>query len=141
MELLFPNEYIQNISERMDLYKRLDSISDEENLVAFEHELTDRFGELPIVSKELIQVVRLRWLCSDMGIEKLVMKNGKMTAYFVSDFNSKYYQSQVFGNILLYAQSHPRRTQFREQNGKRSLLVSSIDSITMAYNIFMEIKG
>ena len=140
LELLFPATYIGNISERMDLYRRLDNVKDEDNLQVFEKELVDRFGLLPIVSQELIQVVRLRWLSAMMGIEKLQIKNGRMIAYFISNLSSPYYQSNAFGRILSYAQSHPRQTQFREQHGKRSLLVSTVDSIQKAYMLFAEIE-
>ncbi len=140
LELLFPSDYVQNISERMDLYRRLDTINNEEDLQHFEKELNDRFGPLPFVSIELIQVVRLRWLCAALGIEKIQMKHGRLTAYFISNPSSPYYQSETFGAMLLFAQTHPRNTQFREINGKRSLLLSGIDTIQKAYTIFKDIR-
>ncbi len=140
LELLFPSDYVQNISERMDLYRRLDTINNEEDLQHFEKELIDRFGPLPFVSIELIQVVRLRWLCAALGIEKIQMKHGRLTAYFISNPSSPYYQSETFGAMLLFAQTHPRNTQFREINGKRSLLLSGIDTIQKAYTIFKDIR-
>ncbi len=140
LELLFPSEYVQNISERMDLYRRLDNIKNEEELQSFEKELVDRFGPLPFVSAELVQVVRLRWLCAALGVEKVQMKNGRLTAFFISNVSSPYYQSHIFGAILLYAQTNPRSTQFRENHGKRSLLISGIDTIQKAYAVFSTIQ-
>jgi transcription-repair coupling factor (superfamily II helicase) len=140
LELLFPAEYVQNISERMDLYRRLDNIKNEEELQSFEKELVDRFGPLPFVSTELVQVVRLRWLCAALGVEKVQMKNGRLTAFFISNISSPYYQSHIFGAMLLFAQTNPRSTQFRENHGKRSLLISGIDTIQKAYAMFSDIQ-
>ena len=140
LELLFPADYVQNVSERMYLYRRMDSMTDEKNLQIFEHEMIDRFGPLPEVSQELIQVVRLRWLCAQLGIERVLLKNNRITAYFISNMASPYYQSETFGKILVFVQAHPRATQLREQNGKRSLLINNISSVQVAYNMFLSIE-
>lgn len=79
-------------------------------------------------------------LCAALGIEKIQMKHGRLTAYFISNPSSPYYQSETFGAMLLFAQTHPRNTQFREINGKRSLLLSGIDTIQKAYTIFKDIR-
>ncbi|MBU0763221.1 MAG: transcription-repair coupling factor, partial [Bacteroidetes bacterium] len=107
MELLFPEEYIENVSERIRLYRELDSIETEERLQAFEKQLTDRFGKLPEQSRELLNVVRLRKLAIDLGFEKIILKNDVFIGHFVSDPQSAYYRSPVFGKMLQYVQRQP----------------------------------
>lgn len=132
MELLFPAEYIESVSERMDLYRRLDDIKTEDKLTAFEKELEDRFGPIPPVAQELISVVRLRWLCMKCGVEKAVLKRERLTLYFINNFDSIYYQSDNFNNMLLYAMNHPQTTEFKEEGAKRYMTVRHVQTIADA---------
>ena len=102
LELLFPEEYISNISERMNLYRELDQIQRQEDLQLFEKGLIDRFGPLPGPSQDLLQVVNLRQLANRLGFEKIVLKNEKMIGYFVSNQDSPLYKSKVFTRILSF---------------------------------------
>ena len=136
LELLFPVEYVENISERIDLYRRLDNMQNEEKLIALENELVDRFGPIPEITKELINVVRLRQLGMQLGIEKLTLKNKRLTAYFISNFDSPYYQSPIFNKILEYALSHYHTCKFKEDKGKRLLQIEPINSVSKALEIF-----
>lgn len=140
LELLFPSEYIESISERMDLYRRLDAIKTEDKLIAFEKELEDRFGPIPDIAKELISVVRLRWLCMKCGVEKAVLKRERLTLYFINNFDSVYYQSNNFNNALIYATNHYLTTQFKEENGKRFMQIKEIKTISDALNSLKEIN-
>ncbi len=135
MELMFPASYIENVSERISLYRELDSIKNEEALQAFQERLTDRFGPIPDEGRELILVVRLRWLAMRLGIEKLILKNGQMLVYLIANLQSPYYQSAVFGQILRYATNNPYRCKLREQNGKRSVVFSDVNKPADALNI------
>jgi transcription-repair coupling factor (superfamily II helicase) len=139
MELLFPDQYIQSISERMLLYRELDSLGTEESLHQFELGLTDRFGPLPAASKELLEVVRLRWIAIDLGMERIIMKNKKMICYFVSDQKSPYYQSPVFTKVLQYIQKNPGRCRMKEKEGKLSLRFDPVETIVTAKTILTEI--
>jgi transcription-repair coupling factor (superfamily II helicase) len=129
LELLFPDFYISNISERIRLYRELDNIETEEKLKEFETHLVDRFGPLPEPSQELLKVVRLRRLSMTLGFEKLVLKNKKLLIYFISDQTSAYYQSPVFSKILAFVQKQPKRFQMKEGNNKLTLTISHIDSL------------
>jgi transcription-repair coupling factor (superfamily II helicase) len=139
MELLFPDYYISNATERIHLYRKLDNMKEEEELQTFEHELTDRFGKLPPPSKDLLEVVRLRWLAMDLGFEKLILKNKRMIAYFVSDQESPYYQSPVFRNILETIQKNHTKYNLEEKNNKLSLSFSNITDIYKAWHALSEI--
>ena len=140
LEIGFPQDYVENISERITLYRELDSLSDETALVNFQKRLIDRFGILPPAAEELLQVVRLRWLCMRMGIEKIILKMNRMTIYFPQNKDSAYYQSEIFGKIIDYMVLKPRRCQLREQNERRSAVILNIKSIADAWNLLTQIS-
>jgi transcription-repair coupling factor (superfamily II helicase) len=134
MELLFPDSYISNISERVRLYRELDNIETEENLNAFQENLIDRFGNIPSQTSELINVVRLRWNAIDLGIEKIILKNKKMVAYFISDQESAFYKSPVFSRILNYIQENPKEMKMKELKGKLIITFENTQSISESIN-------
>ncbi len=136
IELLFPDDYIENVSERISLYRELDGLENEDAFTAFVIRLRDRFGEIPEKSLSLIDVVRLRWLAIRFGVEKLVLKNERMTAFLVSNPQSVYYQSEYFGRMLRYITNNPHRCQIRETNGKRSVVFSPIKTVEEAKRVF-----
>jgi transcription-repair coupling factor (superfamily II helicase) len=124
-EILFPDDYINSIKERLNLYTKLNSIQDEDGLSNFEKELIDRFGDLPKEARDLINSVRLKWIAASIGLEKLILKKGKMVGYFLSDQESKFYNTSRFRSILQYVHSHPRQCKMQEKqtrNGLRLLL-------------------
>lgn len=141
MELMFSSDYIENVSERITLYRELDSIDNEADLLEFEKRIEDRFGKIPDQSKNLLLVVRLRWLAIKYGIERLVLKNERMTAFLVSNPLSSYYQSENFGKILQFVATHPRQCQLRDQQNRRSVVVSMVRTVNQAYHILSEIDG
>lgn len=139
MELLFSQDYIENVSERIAMYRELDNINNEADLADFEKRLEDRFGKIPEKGQSLLQVVRLRWLAMQFGVEKLVLKNEKMLAFLVSNAQSTYYQSEKFGKILKYMTMHPRQCQLREQNARRSVVFNDVKWVEKAFFIWKEI--
>ncbi|WP_029034496.1 transcription-repair coupling factor [Salinimicrobium terrae] len=133
-ELLFPDDYINNISERLNLYTQLNNLKTEEELQKFEAELVDRFGELPAEAEDLLNSVRIKWIASKIGLEKIVMKQGKLIGYFIADQQSRFYQSKAFTRVLQYVQTHPHSCTMKEKktrSGLRLLLtferVNSVD--------------
>lgn len=138
-ELLFPDEYVNNITERLNLYNELGSIKDEEGLVAFEAKLVDRFGALPKQAQALLISMRIKWIATKMGLEKLVLKQGKMVGYFVGDQQSDYYQSPAFRKVLQFVQRHQTLAKMKEKqtkNGLRLLLTfENIKSLKKALDL------
>lgn len=136
-ELLFPDAYINNISERLHLYTALNEVKNEGELAEFERRLTDRFGALPDQARDLLDSVRIKWIAREMGLEKVVMKQGSLIGYFVGDQQSDYYQSSAFRKVLDYVQEHPEECRIKEKEtrkGLRLLLVfKGIDSIRAAH--------
>jgi transcription-repair coupling factor (superfamily II helicase) len=120
-ELLFPDEYINNISERLNLYNELGNIKEEKGLLTFEQKLIDRFGLLPDSAKDLLDSLRLKWMAIEIGIEKLIMKQGKMIGYFVSDQQSDYYQTQAFRKVIQFVQQNPKLCRMKEKDTKQGL--------------------
>ncbi|WP_443933434.1 transcription-repair coupling factor [Phocaeicola coprocola] len=138
LELLFPNEYIPSSSERMLLYRELDKLELDRDVEAFKGRLVDRFGKIPPEGEELIRIVPLRRLAKRLGVEKAVLKGGKMILYFVSNPDSPYYQSAAFGKIIDYMAKYPRVCNLREQNGRRSMIVKDITDVDSAVRILQE---
>lgn len=139
MELLLPPYYVPQESERISLYKELDGIERELDLQKFKMHLEDRFGKIPDVTLELLRIPRLRYLARRLGIEKIGLKQSNMYLYFVDDSNKAYYQSPMFGRLLNYLQSNPRRCRIREKNGRRSFAISNVPTVEEAVSILQEI--
>ncbi|MCX6256725.1 MAG: transcription-repair coupling factor [Bacteroidia bacterium] len=135
LELLFPQEYISNISERIKLYRELDSIVDEPSLLEYENRLIDRFGELPAPSEELLNVVRLRWVAEKNGFEKIILKGGMMICYFISDPESSYYKSKTFSKVLEFVQKQKRLCQMKEIKNKLILSFEGVNNVKDAISL------
>lgn len=135
LEILFPEQYIESISERVRLYRELDNIKTEEEIGKFESQLKDRFGELPEPCIELLDVVRLRWVSLDLGIEKVILKTGKLVLYFISDQQSAFYQSAQFSKVLKFLQTQPVPCKMKETKNKLSLSFEKIKNIKKASEI------
>ncbi len=142
-EILFPDDYISVISERLSLYSELSNINTTENLQLFESKLIDRFGELPIQVTDLLDSVRLKWAAKHIGLERLILKRDKMIGYFISNQDSSFYESPIFTRVLSFVQSQPRKCTMKEKqtkNGLRLLLsFNEITSVQKALNILKEI--
>jgi transcription-repair coupling factor (superfamily II helicase) len=129
LQILIPENYITNISERLALYNQLDNIANEKELEDYQKSLIDRFGNLPDEVKNLIKIVRIRWKGEEIGFEKLSLKNNILKAYFVSSERSEYFESGKFGKILDYVKSNPRRCSLKEFKGKPLLTIENIATI------------
>ena len=120
-ELLFPDNYINSISERLSLYNELSNTKNDTALETYEKNLVDRFGELPEEAKDLLDSVRIKWVAKKLGLEKIVMKKGKLIGYFVSDQQSPYYQTPMFSSVIRFVQLNPTVCQIKEKQTKSGL--------------------
>lgn len=141
LELMFPVTYIPNDAERVAIYRELDNMETELEILDFIERMEDRFGKMPKQGKELIRIVRLRRLARPLGIEKIMLKNGKMSLNLVSDSESPYYQSAAFGKLLNYVQVHPRNCKLREAGKKKSLVIDNVKTVETAVVTLEEISG
>ncbi|MDP5158534.1 MAG: transcription-repair coupling factor [Flaviramulus sp.] len=142
-ELLFPDSYVNNIAERLNLYTQLNNLKTEVELHTFETELIDRFGELPKEVTDLLNSVHIKWLATKIGFEKIIMKQGKLIGYFINDQKSNFYLSANFTKVLQYVQSHPNECKMKEKqtrNGLRLMLsFDNIKSVKKALNTLQPI--
>ena len=139
LEILFPASFVPQESERILLYQELDNMEREDEVEAFCKRLEDRFGKIPKQARELILIVALRRKAKMLGIEKIVLKQGRMTMFFVSAENAAYYQSNAFGRILTYLQKNVRRCELREVKARRSMVVANVRSVEEADSIITTI--
>ena len=138
-EVLIPEDYVSNISERLQLYNELDNIETEEELQKYIETIRDRFGSLPDQVLDLVKLVRLRWLAEKLGFEKLTIKNDVLKGQFVSSDNNKFYNSDVFGDVLSYVQAHPRTCRLKEHKDRLLLIINNIEHVEAAINTFNSI--
>lgn len=140
LQLLIPEVYVSSLTERLLLYRELDNITKEEDLVIFENNMRDRFGPIPNEAIELISLVRMRWQAMKLGFEKLTLKNGKLLTYFISKPDSDYFNSPMFKSALLFAQKFPNRCMLKEQNNRLWLTIEDVTSIKKASEVFTQIE-
>lgn len=146
-EILFPDDYVNNITERLNLYNKLSDLKTENELMQFEKELEDRFGELPVQVVDLLNSVRVKWIAIKMGLERVVMKQGKFVGYFIADQQSGFYQSDAFNKVLQFVQSQSGLVKIKEKqtrSGLRLLLsfehVKSVKQALVVLDRFMDPK-
>jgi transcription-repair coupling factor (superfamily II helicase) len=140
-EALIPDDYVQSAEERLRLYRELNEAKDEEQVQRFESEMVDRFGKIPDIVQRLTDIVRLRLLAIDLGMERIVFKNKTFICFFVSQQDSPFYTSEVFAGIVEYIKHHPRNCQMKDNAEKLSLSISPVISVADALKIIREMKG
>lgn len=138
LELLLPANYVTGSSERMLLYRELDSLNLDKEVVAFRGRLEDRFGPIPPETEELLRIVPLKRLAARLGAEKVFLKAGRMTLFFVSNPDSPFFQSTAFGKVIAYMMAYTRRCELREPNGKRSMVIKSVENVETAVSVLQE---
>jgi transcription-repair coupling factor (superfamily II helicase) len=136
LEILIPQEYITNTSERLRLYNDLDNVETDEALLTLQNSTKDRFGALPEPVNELIKSVRLRWLGRDFGLDKIVLKNSAMKLHILEGKKDAYFLSPAFKSLIQFAQNHPRRCKIKEQNQKLIFSIDHIHSLDDSFPIF-----
>ncbi|MBK7627092.1 MAG: transcription-repair coupling factor [Bacteroidales bacterium] len=139
LEIMFPDEYISNISERIRLYKELNEIDTEESLVAFEKKLTDRFGVIPPPAEALLDIVRIKWIAVRLGVEKILLKNNLLIANFIADHNSSFYRSAIFISIMNYVNKKQHRMSMKQKATRLSLTITDVKTVKGAINVLNNI--
>lgn len=139
-ELLIPDRFIENTTERLNIYKQLDEAQTEEELAVIAQNLEDRFGALPKQVLSLIDAIRMRRRAMHLGFEKLLLKGGKMVAYFISKQDSEYYNSSAFKSILQFAQQNPKRCVLKEQGARFYISIQNVSSVQDVMTIFNSIE-
>ena len=132
LELLFPALYVPDSNERILLYRELDSITEERDIIAFKSRMRDRFGKIPPEGEELIRMVSLRRKAQSLGVEKIYLKGGKMNLFLVDTRNERYYTSETFGAIMAYMPASPFTCHVREGDGRCIITVENVKNVETA---------
>jgi len=123
IEMLIPDAYIPVIQERLLLYTELDTISDEAGLSSFKIKLKDRFGTIPKQVDELVDALRLRWICKELGFERLSYKNNKLRCFFIANAQSSYFESELFQKLLKFVSTDGQKMGLTLKQSKNFLIV------------------
>jgi transcription-repair coupling factor (superfamily II helicase) len=140
-EIMFPDDYVSSIPERIRLYKELNEIRDESTLSSYETHLKDRFGPLPPPALALLDLVRLKWIASETGIEKIILKNNTLVANFVTDPSSQFYRSPLFLSVMNFVNRKQGIMTVKQNNNKLSLTVRDISSVAQAITLFNRMQA
>jgi transcription-repair coupling factor (superfamily II helicase) len=135
LEVRIPDDYVNNVNERLSLYQEMDNLKNEEELSAFGAKLIDRFGPLPRQVNELIVSFKLRWLAQNLGLERLVIKGGKMVGYFIQNPQSPFYETATFTQLLNHIQRNAQNCKMSEQNDRLRIIFSDVKHIKHAFEI------
>ena len=141
LEVRIPDDYVNNVAERLSLYQEMDNLKDEAELQKFSEMLVDRFGPLPKQVNELVLSFRLRWLAEEIGLERLVIKSGKMVGYFISNPQSPFYETDMFQQVLNYIQRNGQGCKLSEQNDKLRIIFADVKHIKHAFEQISTIIG
>ena len=139
LDLCFPDSFVPDGSERILLYRELDSMEREADIQRFRDRLQDRFGQIPKQADELIRLVTLRRMGRELGIEKIYLKAGRMSLFFVANPDSPYYESEAFGAILAFIGQNPLTCRLREDGTKRSLIITDVPDVERAISLLQSI--
>ena len=132
---LIPDSYIDLTAEKIRIYKELDSLSSDKELEKMKTRMTDRFGKIPVELERLFDIVRIRQLGKELGFEKIIIKNGVMIAFFITNPLSQYYRSDRFSKVLEKISQHPKLFEVKQPDGRLRIMVRNVDGISKAYDI------
>ena len=136
---LIPDSYIDMTAEKIRIYKELDSLTSEKDLSNMKNRLTDRFGKMPVELKRLFDIVRIRQLGQKLGFEKIIIKNGVMIAFFITNPLSQYYRSDRFSKVLENVNLNPKLFEIKQPDGRLRIMVRNVDGISKAYDILKKL--
>ena len=140
LEVLLPDSYVSSGTERLVLYKELNSLSTEEELEAFRSRLIDRFGPLPRPTEELVRTITLRRMAKEFGIERLLLQQGRMVCFFVASKDNPFYQSANFMKLIQYVQSHPDNARLKEKDSRLTLSLANVTTISEAVRLLISLN-
>ncbi|MFM6975837.1 MAG: transcription-repair coupling factor [Sphingobacteriaceae bacterium] len=140
-EVLIPNEYVTSLGERYNLYSELSKLETEDQLIQFEKQLIDRFGPIPEVVKGLFDTLRMQWLGKAIGLEKISLKKNVLRGYFVSNKQSPYFESDAFGRVLQFVQTHPRACNLKEVKDTLRIAFDGVFALSQAIDLLSQIAA
>ena len=136
---LIPDSYIDLTAEKIRIYKELDSLTSDKEIEQMKVKLADRFGPLPEELLRLFEIVRIRQLGLKLGLEKIIIKNGVMIAFFISNPLSQYYKSERFEKILENITNNPMLFELKQNDNRLRIFVRNVESLSKAYNVLKKL--
>jgi transcription-repair coupling factor (superfamily II helicase) len=136
---LIPDSYIDMTAEKIRIYKELDSLTSDKDMEQLKKKLEDRFGALPVELKRLFDIVKIRQLGQKLGFEKIIIKNGVLIAFFISNPLSQYYRTDRFSKILENVSLHPNLFELKQNDSKLRIFSRNIDSVAKAYDVLKKL--
>jgi transcription-repair coupling factor (superfamily II helicase) len=136
---LIPDDYIDMTAEKIRIYKELDSLSSEKEMENLKKKLSDRFGAIPEELSRLFDIVKIRQLGQKSGFEKIIIKNGVMIAFFISNPLSQYYRSDRFSKILESISVNPNLFELKQNDNRLRIFVRNVDTLSKAYDILKKL--
>ena len=140
LEVRIPDDYVNNVNERLSLYQELDNLKNTEELDTYALQLKDRFGPIPKEVKELLFSFQLRWLAQELGLERLVIKSTKLVGYFISNSQSEFFETPVFSNLLNKITAIGEGYRLVQQNEKLRLVIEPVKHIKDAFEKLSVLK-
>ena len=140
LEVRIPDDYVNNVNERLSLYQELDNLKNQNELDDYAKQLVDRFGPLPREVKELLFSFQLRWLAQELGLERLVIKSSKLVGYFITNPQSPFYETDTFTNLLNKIMSIGEGYRLVQQNDKLRMVIEPIRHIKDAFEKLTDLK-
>jgi len=141
LEILIPDTYVENITERLTLYSRLDNCTDEDELLAFHAELNDRFGLIPGPVEDLFTTVRCRRMAVSLGFERMTLKDDILKCYFVNNPDSPYFESEVFKGLLEFIQNRTLKGRLKQTGKNFMLIVDDIRTMEQLFELLSRMTG
>ena len=141
LEVLIPDDYVSNIRERVALYKELNELETDEQLEDYKLRLKDRFGPLPQATEELVETIKLRRLAKEIGVEKLILRENRMTCNFVTNPQNPFYQSDSFAKVITYVQRNPETCHMKETQEKLSLTFNDVNTLGVALQLLENVMS
>ena len=137
---MIPDSYIDITAEKIRIYKQLDNLSNDKEIERIREGLKDRFGDLPQEAENLFEVVKIRNLGEKLGFEKIIIKNGMMIMFFISNPMSPYYKTKVFSDILVKVGANERLFNLKQTEGKLKIVSRGIDSLPVAMSMLKKLR-
>jgi transcription-repair coupling factor (superfamily II helicase) len=140
LEILIPDDYVENITERLSLYTRLDNCENDEELDLMKLELTDRFGAIPKPVEDLFTTVQCRKLAVSLGFEKMSLKDEIMRCFFINRPDSPYFESGTFNRILSFLQTETNKAKLKQTGRLFLLVVEQVKSMNDIYRFLKQMN-
>ena len=139
---LIPDDYIDVNAEKIRIYKDMDSAGEGKQLDRIHSMMEDRFGKMPPEVERLFDIVRIRNIAASLGFEKVIVKNGIMICFFISNPLSPFYKSGEFSKTLerISLPDNAKYYELKQSNDRLKIVCRNVDGTSRALELLRKIK-